>query len=61
MARVVGHDSTDFRKSDSANRIAKWMARIRRGNSSLKTDVLSLLLLTFDRIVKKLNDFEGRS
>ena len=36
-------------------------ARVSRGNSSLKTDVFSLLLLTFDRIVKQLSNFEGRS
>ena len=47
-ARVVGHDSTDFGKSDGANRITKWTACIRRGNSSLKIDVFSLLFLTFD-------------
>ena len=40
-ARVVGHDSTDFWKSDSANRIAKQTARILCGKSSLKTDVFS--------------------
>ena len=56
-ASVVGYDSTDFEELDIANCIAKWTARIRRGNSSLKTDVFSLLLLTFDRIVKQLSDF----
>ena len=40
------------------NRLSPYqMARVSRGNSSLKTDVFSLLLLTFDQIVKQLSDF----
>ena len=40
-AHVVGHDSTDFAKSDSANRIVKRTIRLLRENFSLKTDVIS--------------------
>ena len=52
-AHVVGHDSTDFWKSDGANPIAKRTARILRGKSSLKTDVFSFskqLLINHEEI-----------
>ena len=38
--RVVGLYSYGFARSDGADHIAKWTARIRRGNFPLKTDVL---------------------
>ena len=55
------NDSYSFAQSDGANRIAKWTARIRRGNFFIKINVFSLLLLTFDRFMKQLSKFEGRS
>ena len=48
VARVVGHDSTDYGKSDGANRIAIWTACILRGNFSLKTNVFFSFEATLD-------------
>ena len=40
MDCVLGHDSYGFARSDGADHIAKWTARIRRENFPLKIDVL---------------------
>ena len=38
--RTVGDDSYSFARSDDADHITKWTARIHPGNFPLKTDVL---------------------
>ena len=60
---IVAHDhraivAHDHRAIVAINRLSlDQTARISRGNSSLKSDVFSLVLLTFDRIVKQLKFF----
>ena len=59
VREIVAHDhrvivAIDYLAPDQT-------ACVFRGNSSLKTDVFSLVLLTLDWIMKQLSNFEGRS
>ena len=57
--RVVGHHSEGFAQSDGDDFIMERAADVGHTEIPLETDELSCFLLTFDRFVKKLNEFEG--